>query len=72
MHDATLSGLSILIVEDEALLRSRCKDTAQDDRGFIMTLEDSDIEKLVNDVRGPISVRYEYAVLRERFRQLVD
>lgn len=36
-------------VKDKALLYRRCIDTAKDNRGFILVLDDSDIESLIND-----------------------
>ncbi|MNJ72664.1 hypothetical protein D3C77_693530 [compost metagenome] len=34
-------------IQDRELLLQRCKDTAQDRRGYMMVLDDEDIEELV-------------------------
>ncbi|NKJ23633.1 restriction endonuclease [Dyella sp. SG609] len=39
--------LVVRSIEDKALLLQRCKDTAEDHRGFILVLDDSDLKELV-------------------------
>lgn len=49
---------------------ARCKDTADDERGYIIGLDDEDIRSLVNAVRfGEKGERFN--LLRERFKKLV-
>lgn len=38
-------------IENKKLFEQKCKDTANDDRGFIVGLDDDDISKLVSSVR---------------------
>ncbi|TMC07898.1 MAG: hypothetical protein E6J41_15285 [Chloroflexi bacterium] len=55
---------------DKDLLISRCRDTALDNRGFIIVLDDADLEELVNARKqNPYSVAFD--LLRQRFDQLV-
>ena len=47
-----------------------CRDTANDDRGFIITLDDDDIKDLVEAVKTkPVGERLN--LLREKFNKLV-
>ncbi|ELQ9308667.1 hypothetical protein R3D73_001590 [Serratia marcescens] len=39
-------------IENKALFRQRCKDTATDGRGFILALDDEDIEELCNSYKN--------------------
>jgi hypothetical protein len=55
---------------DKGLFLQRCKDTAQDQRGFIIALDDQDIRILV-DERKYAPRKTIFALLRERFNQLV-
>jgi hypothetical protein len=55
---------------DKARLIARCRDTALDNRGFIIALDDDDLAALVKDrKRDPDSVAF--GVLRTRFDELV-
>jgi hypothetical protein len=55
---------------DKDLLIKRCRDTALDNRGFIIVLDDADLEELVDARRqNPYSVTFD--LLRQRFDQLV-
>lgn len=57
-------------VEDRASLTQSCRDTAQDDRGYIIALDDNDLRQLVDDIRHkPDNEKLD--LLRERFRELV-
>ncbi len=58
-------------VEDRITMTKRCKDTAGDHRGFMVVLDDADIETLVIAARNP-QERHAYALLRERFREVVS
>ena len=57
-------------VEDKKKLEQRCKDTANDQRGFILTLTDADIKKLVRDARR-LEQRDGYPRLRRKFEKLI-
>lgn len=61
--------------ENQELLDNRCRDTAQDDRGFMISLTDQDIIRLIRDYRtaSPFNLeRHEYPLLREKFNKLVN
>lgn len=58
-------------VEDRATMTKRCKDTAGDQRGFMIVLDDADIETLVTAARNPRE-RHAYTLLRERFRDVMS
>ena len=55
---------------DKAAFRKRCRDTAQDNRGFVIALDDADVTQLVNaritSYKGP-----ELTLLQEQFDALV-
>ena len=56
--------------KDKDLFIQRCKDTANDDRGFIIVLDDDDLSDLVAEVK---TEEYpEYKLLMTRFRELVS
>jgi hypothetical protein len=55
------------VIEDKATMASRCKDAADDDRGFVMALDDDDLETLVEDMKAA----HQLKLLRERFNALV-
>lgn len=48
----------------------RCRDTADDQRGFIIALEDSDLVDLVAVARKG-NEEMEFALLRQRFERLI-
>lgn len=56
--------------DDKKLFMQRCRDTADEQRGFIIALEDSDLVALVAMVRQP-NEEMEFALLRERFERLI-
>jgi hypothetical protein len=57
-------------INDKKLTLQRCRDTADDKRGFIIVLDDDDIKVLVDAVKSkPSGKRLD--LLRERFNQLV-
>ncbi len=55
---------------DRDLIMQRCKDTAQDQRGFIIPLEDSDLINLVEQKRQP-SGDIQFQLLQDRFDYLI-
>jgi hypothetical protein len=55
---------------DKDLFIQRCKDTAQDGRGFIVPLDDSDL-KILLDFRGKRNFRSIHNFLEQRFQSLV-
>lgn len=57
-------------VADEALLGRRCRDTALDDRGFILTLTDDDILGLIDEARTGVAEQHRYRALRNKFNYL--
>ncbi len=57
-------------IADKDLFIDRCRDTANDGRGFIIPLDDSDLQGLVDDVhKSPEAPSF--PMLRERFERLV-
>jgi hypothetical protein len=57
--------------KDKELFLKRCRDTANDQRGYIITLDDSDLAKLVDErKRSTVSPLYE--LMWERFRKLIS
>lgn len=63
--------------EDQKLLDQRCKDTAQDGRGFIISLTDQDLIELITTYRqaspynGGVE-RHQYPLLRTKFNNLIN
>jgi hypothetical protein len=58
-------------IEDRATLAARCRDTANDQRGFILVLDDADLEAMIQAARTG-KEKHEYPLLRKRFTELVD
>ena len=56
--------------DDKARFIARCRDTAQDDRGFIVVLDDDDLRQLV-EARKAGDPQAQFEFLRERFSELV-
>lgn len=55
---------------DRALLQKRCIDTAKDDRGFIVTLDDDDLRELVN-LRKSDPASWNYPLLKAQLESLL-
>jgi hypothetical protein len=56
--------------KDKTLFLKRCRDTALDQRGYIITLDDSDLAELVEE-RKKYLTSPKYELLWERFRALI-
>src|SRR5207302_255352 len=56
--------------EKKELFIRRCRDTAQDERGFIIALDDEDLAALVQ-ARKQQNVTKQFELLKERFDQLI-
>ncbi|WP_083965806.1 restriction endonuclease [Dokdonella koreensis] len=66
--------LGILVVrsiDDKALLLKRCKDTANDQRGFILVLDDADLGELIKQ-RQALMYGYGETLLYQQFKALVS
>jgi hypothetical protein len=57
-------------IQDKQLFVRRCRDTAADERGYVVPLDDSDIEALVRERQETFGLPA-YTVLRRRFEDLV-
>jgi|SRR5579862_8178658 len=55
-------------VEDRETMKARCRDAADDDRGFIVVLDDGDLGALVESYQATRVL----SLLRERFEQLIS
>lgn len=58
-------------IEDKNLFLQRCRDTAVDDRGFIIPLDDHDLRRLVETVVSTEGSQ-EFPLLMNRFRVLIS
>jgi len=57
-------------IDNKTHLEESCRDTAKDDRGYIIALDDDDVKELVGAVKNkPVGERLN--LLRERFNRLV-
>jgi len=56
--------------DDKDLFIARCKDTALDQRGYIIPLDDEDLNTLVNSPRHPDG-SVVFNLLRQRFSSLI-
>lgn len=57
-------------IENRKKIEAGCRDTANDDRGYIIVLDDKDIENLVRDIKTK-SPEHKLDILREKFGKLV-
>lgn len=59
--------------DNKARFEARCRDTALDDRGYIIALDDADLEALVEARKEDVEADYrEYPLLRQRFDTLIS
>jgi hypothetical protein len=59
--------------KDKAKFQQRCRDTALDDRGYIIALDDEDLKTLVEARKADQEATYrEYQLLRERFEATIS
>jgi hypothetical protein len=58
-------------LNDKGLFIQRCRDTANDDRGYIIPIDDDDLTTLVMQFRDPNRLDGEYPLLKQRYDQLV-
>lgn len=64
-------GLQICrTLTNKDLFYKRCKDTATDDRGFVLVLDDNDIELLINEYLSTDGGQ-EFTLLRKQFMDLI-
>lgn len=56
---------------DKERFLARCRDTAKDHRGFIITLDDDDLATLVQEKKEDVEERHEWSLLRKRMWALV-
>ena len=56
---------------DKERFLQRCHDTATDDRGYIIALDDDDLVTLVEQAKNPGRAPGDYPLLRQRYDQLV-
>lgn len=56
--------------DDKDLFITRCRDTAQDQRGYIIPLDDDDLAALVHDRTEP-ELSLEWGLLKQRFDRLI-
>lgn len=57
-------------IENRKKIEASCRDTANDDRGYIIVLDDEDIKNLVRDIKTKGS-EHKLDILRDRFKKLV-
>jgi hypothetical protein len=56
--------------DNKKLFQERCRDTAREQKGFIVAIDDADLRSLV-DCRQTDRNYYEWPLLRERFKKLI-
>ncbi|RYG55201.1 MAG: hypothetical protein EON56_06005, partial [Alphaproteobacteria bacterium] len=60
-------------LDDKARFQQRCRDTAKDDRGFIIALDDADLTALVEARKASDENSYrEFPLLQQRFDYLIS
>jgi hypothetical protein len=58
-------------VQNPTLLQQRCIDTAKDDRGFVICLDDKEVIELLNAAKSGIQ-SHTFPLLMKKFRRLID
>ncbi|CAA0264231.1 hypothetical protein [Acinetobacter baumannii] len=77
LHRGKIGLLVFRDSDNNELLEERCKDTAQDERGFMIALSDNDIIQLIEDYRAasPHNAgieRNRYPLLQKKFNKLIN
>src|SRR5262249_44528268 len=54
---------------EKKLFLQRCKDTAKDQRGFVIALDDADLKILVSERK--LTASMEFPLLKQRFDELI-
>lgn len=58
--------------DDKERFIAGCRDTAQDDRGFVIPLDDDDLQDLVEHVQSSTDTIPRFEFLMERFQRLIS
>lgn len=58
-------------IGNKDLFAERCRDTAQDDRGFIVYLDDADLSELVELRKSAVPIQDQFALLKSRMDSLI-
>ena len=58
-------------IANKSLFAARCRDTAQDDRGFIVYLDDADLSELVELRKSAVPIQDQFALLKSRMDSLI-
>lgn len=58
-------------IKDRDAFTARCRDTANDQRGFIIALDDRDLKTLVESALVGDSIRAQFEILKQKFNDLV-
>jgi hypothetical protein len=56
---------------NKSLFAKRCKDTAKDHRGYVIALDDRDLERLVAARKKTLDEFFDFPILKERFDALI-
>lgn len=58
-------------IANKELFAARCRDTAQDQRGYIVYVDDNDLRALVDDCQNAPADRLSFELLKRRFESLI-
>lgn len=68
-HRTQIGIIACRKIENKELFAKRCRDTAKDGRGYVLFLDDDDLESLIKQYHDKYG---EYPLLREQFNFLID